>query len=102
MQNIHNSYNPNTIMIPYTVLWIILKHKFIRRLTGVCIYIYTKREVFCTELFRKFNTLPCANEFLLSALIFVVNIIVKFQTKSDMHNTRTKHRYNLHALSISK
>jgi hypothetical protein len=56
----------------------------------------SKRRASCGELFRKFNILPLASEFLLSLLSFVVDNIEKFQINSDIHNISTRYRYNLH------
>jgi hypothetical protein len=41
-----------------------------------------KRRASCRELFKKFNILPLASEFLLSILSFVVDNMEKFQTNS--------------------
>jgi hypothetical protein len=56
----------------------------------------TKRRASCRELFKKFNILPLASEFLLSLSSFVVENTETFQTNSDIHNIITKYRYNLH------
>jgi hypothetical protein len=65
--------------------------KIIRKMAG------TKRRASCRELFKKFNILPLASKFLLLLLSsFVVNNIETFQTNSDIHNTSTRYRYNLH------
>jgi hypothetical protein len=50
----------------------------------------------CRELFKKFNILPLASEFLLSLLSFEVDNLETFQTNSDIHNISTRYRYNLH------
>jgi hypothetical protein len=50
----------------------------------------TKRRASCRELFKKFNILPLASEFLLSLLSFVVDNLEIFQTNSDIHNINTK------------
>jgi hypothetical protein len=50
----------------------------------------------CRELFKKFNILPLASEFLLSILSFIVYTIEKFQTNSVIQSTSTRYRYNLH------
>jgi hypothetical protein len=55
-----------------------------------------KRRVSCRELFRKFNILPLASEFLLSLLCFIVDNMEKFQTKSDIHSINTRHKHDLH------
>jgi hypothetical protein len=56
-----------------------------------------KRRASCRELFKKFNILPLASQFLLSLLSsFVVDNIEKFQTNSDIHSISTRYRYNLH------
>jgi hypothetical protein len=54
-----------------------------------------KRRASCRELFKKFNILPTATEFLLS-LSFVVDNMEKFYTNSDIHSVSTRNRYNLH------
>jgi hypothetical protein len=56
----------------------------------------TKRRASCRELFKKFNILPLASEFLLSLLSFVGDDIETFRTNSDIHNVSTRYRYNLH------
>jgi hypothetical protein len=56
----------------------------------------TKRRASCRELFKKFNILPLASEFLLSLLPFVVNSMEIFHANSDIHNISTRYRYNLH------
>jgi hypothetical protein len=56
----------------------------------------TKRRASCRELFKKFNILPLASEYLLSLSSFVVDNIEKFQTNLDIHNISTRYRYNLH------
>jgi hypothetical protein len=56
----------------------------------------TKRRASCRKLFKKFNILPLASEFLLSLLSFVVDNIEKFQTNSNIHNISTRYRNNLH------
>jgi hypothetical protein len=56
----------------------------------------TKRRASSMKLFKKFNILPLAGEFLLSLSSFVVNNKEKFQTSSDIHNTSARHGYNLH------
>jgi len=45
----------------------------------------TKMRASYRELFKKFNILPLASEYLLS-LSFVVDNIEKFQTNSDIHS----------------
>jgi hypothetical protein len=55
----------------------------------------TKRRASCRELFKKFNILPLASEFLLS-LSFVADNIETFQINSCIHNISTRYRYNLH------
>jgi hypothetical protein len=52
-----------------------IQKKIIRIMAGA------KRRVSCRELFKKFNILPLASEFLLSLLSFVVDNIEKFQTQ---------------------
>jgi hypothetical protein len=56
----------------------------------------TKRRASCRKLFKKFNILPLAGEFLLSLLSFVVDNTENFQTKPDIRNISTRYRYNLH------
>jgi hypothetical protein len=67
-----------------------IQKKIIRIMAG------TKRRASCRELFKKFNILPLASEFLLSLFSFVVDDIERFQTNSDIHNISTRYRYNLH------
>jgi hypothetical protein len=55
-----------------------------------------KRRASFRELFKKFNILPPASEFLLSLLSFIVDNMEKFQTNSDIHSTSTRYRHNLH------
>jgi hypothetical protein len=61
----------------------------------------TKRRASYRELFKKFNILPLASELLLSLLSFVVDNIEKFQTNSDIHNTSTRYKYNIHVPNIN-
>jgi hypothetical protein len=67
-----------------------IQKKIIRTMAG------TKRRASCRKLFKKFNILPLASEFLLSLLSFVVDNIKKYQTNSDIHNISTRYRYNIH------
>jgi hypothetical protein len=67
-----------------------IQKKIIRIMAG------TKRRASCGELFKKFNILPLASEFLLSLLSFVVGNLETFQTNSDIHNMSTRYRCNLH------
>jgi hypothetical protein len=60
-----------------------------------------KRRVFCRELFKKFNILPFASEFLLSLLSFVVDNMEMFQTNSGIHSINTKHKHDLRQLSAN-
>jgi hypothetical protein len=53
-----------------------------------------KRRTSCRELFKKFNALPLASEFLLSLRTFVADC-VKI-SNSDIHSLSTRHTYNLH------
>jgi len=46
----------------------------------------TKRRASCRELFKKFNILPLAGEYLLSLSSFLVDDTEKFQRNSDIHN----------------
>jgi hypothetical protein len=62
----------------------IIPKKIIRIMTGA------KRRVSCRELFKKFNILPLANEFLLSLLSFIVGNMEKFQTNSDIHKYKAQ------------
>jgi hypothetical protein len=71
----------------------IIQKKIIRLMAGV------KRRVSCRELFKKFNILPLASEFLLSLLSFVVDNREKFQTNSDIHSINTRPKQDLHQLS---
>jgi hypothetical protein len=68
----------------------IIQKKIISIVAGV------KRRVSCIELFKKFNILPLASEFLLPLLSFVVDNLEKFQTNSDIHNINTRHKHDLH------
>jgi hypothetical protein len=61
-----------------------IQQKIIRIMEG------TKRRASCRELFKKFNILPLASEFLLSLLSFLVDNIEKFQTNSDIHSICTR------------
>jgi hypothetical protein len=67
-----------------------IQKKIIRILAG------TKRRASCRKLFKKFNILPLASEFLLSLLSFVVDNFETFQTNSDIRNISTRYKYNLH------
>jgi hypothetical protein len=60
-----------------------------------------KRRVSYRELFKKFNILPLASEFLLSLLSFVVDNMEKFQANSDIHSINTKHKHDFHQLSTN-
>jgi hypothetical protein len=59
------------------------------------------RRACCRELFKKFNVLSLASEFLLSLLSFVVDNMEKFQINSDIHSISTRYRYNLHVLNTN-
>jgi hypothetical protein len=72
-----------------------IQKKIIRIMAG------TKMRSSCRELFKKFNILRLASEFLLSLLSFVVDNIQKFQTNSDIHNISTRYRYNLHVTNTN-
>jgi hypothetical protein len=65
------------------------QEKIIRIMAGV------KRRVQCTEVFKKFNTLPHTIEFLLSLLSFIMDNLEKFQTNSDIHDINTRDMYDL-------
>jgi hypothetical protein len=67
-----------------------IQKKIIRIMTG------TKMRASCRKMFKKFNILQLVSEFWLSLLSFVVDNIKTFQTNSDIHNIRTRYRYNLH------
>jgi hypothetical protein len=71
----------------------IIQNKIIRIMAGV------KRRVPCRELFKKFNILPLASEFLLSLLSFIVDNM-KFQTDSDIH--RIAYIQGISIISISR
>jgi hypothetical protein len=73
----------------------IIQKKIIRIIAGV------KRRVSCRHLFRKFNILPLASEFLLSLLSFIVGNMEKFQTNSNIHNINTRYKHDLHQPSIN-
>jgi hypothetical protein len=81
--------------IQQTAKEFIIQKKIIRKMAGV------KRRVFCKELFKKFNILPLASEFLLSLLSFVVDNMEKFHTNSDIHNINTRHKHDLHEPSAN-
>jgi hypothetical protein len=63
--------------------------RIIRIMAGV------KRGVSCRELFKKFNILPLASEFLLLLLSFLVGNMEKLQTNSDIHRINTRHKHVL-------
>jgi hypothetical protein len=42
------------------------------------------------------QSLPLASEYLLSLPTFVVDNMEKFHTNSDIHNTSTRHKHDLH------
>jgi hypothetical protein len=54
------------------------------------------KNVSCRELFKKFNKLPLASEFLLSLLTSILDNIEKLNTNSDIHSLNTKNQYDLH------
>jgi hypothetical protein len=54
----------------------------------------TKRRASCTELFKKFNTIPLASKFLLLLSFVVEKERKNFKQTQDIHNIST--RYNLH------
>jgi hypothetical protein len=56
-----------------------IQKKIIRIMAGV------KSRVSCRKLFRKFNILPLASEFIL-CLLFVVENLDKFKRNTDVHN----------------
>jgi hypothetical protein len=72
------------------------KKVFYNQKTIIRIMAGTRRRASCRGLFKKFNILPLASEFLLSLLSFVVDNTEIFKTKSDIHNISTRYRYNLH------
>jgi hypothetical protein len=55
-----------------------------------------KSRVPCRKLFRKFNILPLASEFILCLLSFVVENLVKFKTNKDVHNLNTRRKHFLY------
>jgi hypothetical protein len=63
--------------------------------------IAAKRKASCREVFRKFNILPLASEFLLSLMSFVVHNMEKFQNNSDMHSISARYRYNFHVTNTN-
>jgi hypothetical protein len=67
-----------------------IQKKIIRIMAGV------KSGVSCRKLFRKFNMLPLASEFILCLLSFVVENLDKFQRNTDVHNLNTTRKYDLH------
>jgi hypothetical protein len=60
-----------------------------------------KRRGSCREIFKKFNILPLASEFLLSLQSFIVDNMEKLQTNFDIHNINTRHRHDLHQSSAN-
>jgi hypothetical protein len=50
----------------------------------------------CRKLFRKFDILPLASEFILCLLSFVAENLNKFQRNTDVHNLNTRRKYDLH------
>jgi hypothetical protein len=60
-----------------------------------------KKSVSCRKLFKKFNILPLASEFLLSLLSFIVDNIKKSQRNSDMHSINIRHKHDLHKLNAN-
>jgi hypothetical protein len=69
--------------------------KIIRIMAGV------KERVSCRELFKKFNILPLASEFLLSLLSLIVDNMEEFQTNSEELSLNTRHKYDLHVLNAN-
>jgi hypothetical protein len=52
-----------------------------------------KRKATFRYLFKKFDFLPLASEFLFSLLSFIVKNMEKFQSNSDIHTVGTGYRY---------
>jgi hypothetical protein len=48
------------------------------------------------KLFRKFNILPLASEFIHCLLSFVVENLDKFKRNTDVNNLNTRRKYDLH------
>jgi len=55
----------------------------------------------CCELFKKLNILPLYSQYILLLLLFVVKNIDVFITNSEVHTINTRHRSDLHPLSIN-
>jgi hypothetical protein len=72
-----------------------IQKKIIRMMVGI------KKRVSCRELFKKFNTLPLASEFLLSLLLFIVDNMETFQTSSDIRSINTRHKQDLHVSNVN-
>jgi hypothetical protein len=81
--------------IQQTTRVFIFQKKIIKIMAGV------KGRVSCRELFKKFDILALVTEFLLSLLSFIVGNMWKFQTNSDIHNTNTRHKHDLHHRSAN-
>ena len=59
-----------------------------------------ENRVSCREVFKKLNILPLHSQYLLSLLLFVVKNIEEFISNSEVHSINTRHRSDLHPLSI--
>jgi hypothetical protein len=73
----------------------IIQKKIIRIMAGV------NKKVSCRELFKKFNILPLASEFLLSLLFFLLWTTWKSSKQTDVHSTNTRHKHDLHQPSTN-
>jgi hypothetical protein len=75
-------------MVPLTTFY--MQNKLIRIMAGV------KSRVSCRKLFRKFNILPLASEFILCCLSCVVENLDKFKSNTDVHNLNTRWKHDLY------
>jgi hypothetical protein len=50
----------------------------------------------CRDLFKNWNILPLASQYILSLLLFVINNRDKFKVNSDVRNINTRQKYNFH------
>jgi len=54
-----------------------------------------KKSIFCSELFKKFNTHPVSSESLFTLLSFTVNNIETLQSNSETYCFTPGHKHNL-------
>jgi hypothetical protein len=66
------------------------KKKIIRIMTGC------NNRASCKNLFRKFEILPLASQYIFSLMLFVVNNKNLFVLNSDKHNVSVRHANNLY------